>query len=1018
MIQYSPFYTVLLLLLLLFQSALLHSMTEHLSITALIIRSGERILEEDYFFDLLDRGHYILLPVSALSSILNLQILYQQEEDWLKIQSTETGKQVQVDMKNGIYFTHPDWSHQPPILAQGDFFVTPLLLEYLSPVEVDWNPRRQEVTLILLTEPKEEKEERIPPPEKEKEKEEREPTITGSPLSLGSVQYRITFEERISTKGTSHSSWKKNMALHGRAGEWALSGVLETGLFLQIDSPFEDDSLPTAEGYTSLEFPFIRALYNKDNHFISIGDSTVNLINTLGRRDLRGLYYQYPSQRPNHLLAFTSIQGEAQEGHQVSLYLNESLYQELTVGEDSRYQFLQVPLQIKRENQIRVVIESQGEIIEEMEETLVASPRILEEGRKGFQLLLGNYRRPADSRWEGQLAGSSINLGLSHDKSLIWEVVGQRPYHFHQLGPLEASSSLGLALQTSQRTVVTLDWMYGQLHAYEENAYRSSLLYGRKRGYWELEYQTFPESLKLLFPGRVGEGWLMESRWSLAPNWGLAVVGESLRIPHTAPPSKGEGVELTISNRDGFSRETNLGGAYRERTFYVEEDAQQLQLVTETGLLFSDYRDSRDMSTKLDLSLFTSQRDYKEEFSLRVDTVDVKTSMVRRLTSWLFASAKLQTWGSFVEDHLTEVEAEKEILLQWSPLQRTSLSLSGHVRGGMEGRDPFTQEESQIKLSLRHRSSRFTSFSLEGVERRFQPEEEAYQRYQLGVNHFFSSEQGSISMNIGYHAPVGIRTTPQWTAQLEATRIVNSNLDLHLRLSRSYTSIFDDEYEDVITLSFGQRFGFSKDETVQQRVAKEEQHVAFIGGRVYLDENANGVYDEGEPFLFDIPIALNGRRSTTNEEGLFLFEYVWPGVYEIGFDMQNLAAEYSIVTPEKIVQIRENENLFLYFGVTLNGAISGTVFLNQKADGTRGVQDRPLQWIGLTVVENGKTVYTREDGSFYLENIPLGEYTLKILEDSLPPGMRIWGEKEIPFQITSETLLLEAIEIPIIYHSL
>jgi hypothetical protein len=50
-------------------------------------------------------------------------------------------------------------------------------------------------------------------------------------------------------------------------------------------------------------------------------------------------------------------------------------------------------------------------------------------------------------------------------------------------------------------------------------------------------------------------------------------------------------------------------------------------------------------------------------------------------------------------------------------------------------------------------------------------------------------------------------------------------------------------------------------------------------------------------------------------------------MHEVEIDLNNLSARYDIVTEEKIVRIRENENIYLKFGVTMSGTVSGCVLL-------------------------------------------------------------------------------------------
>jgi len=86
-----------------------------------------------------------------------------------------------------------------------------------------------------------------------------------------------------------------------------------------------------------------------------------------------------------------------------------------------------------------------------------------------------------------------------------------------------------------------------------------------------------------------------------------------------------------------------------------------------------------------------------------------------------------------------------------------------------------------------------------------------------------------------------------------------------------------------------------------------------------------------------------------------------------------------------------------------------------EATGTREAGDQPLAWVGLKVEELGTTVYTRGDGTLYLEHVPLGTYTLRVLRDTLPAGTRVLGEDRFALDITPDSLFVRGIAVPVVY---
>jgi hypothetical protein len=99
----------------------------------------------------------------------------------------------------------------------------------------------------------------------------------------------------------------------------------------------------------------------------------------------------------------------------------------------------------------------------------------------------------------------------------------------------------------------------------------------------------------------------------------------------------------------------------------------------------------------------------------------------------------------------------------------------------------------------------------------------------------------------------------------------------------------------------------------------------------------------------------------------------------------------------------------------MSGTVSGRVFVDRDVTGTREKDDEPMATIGIEIEELRKKVYTRSDGTFYFEKIPLGEYTLTVLPDSLPANMRVFGEEQFKVIVTEDNLEISNIDIPLVY---
>ena len=189
----------------------------------------------------------------------------------------------------------------------------------------------------------------------------------------------------------------------------------------------------------------------------------------------------------------------------------------------------------------------------------------------------------------------------------------------------------------------------------------------------------------------------------------------------------------------------------------------------------------------------------------------------------------------------------------------------------------------------------------------------------------------------------------------------------------------------------------------------------IVAGYVYLDENYNGVMDPGERKLEDIPMRLGNMMSVSDKKGYFIFKPYFNDIYLLNFDYRNLIADYTPVTEEIAVRVKDNQNIIQNFGLTINGIITGRVFIDKDADGIKDDNEEYLMWAGLEIVNLNKKDYTDQRGEYYFQNIPLGNHRIVLLKESLPNGTKPLNGYELNISITEDKLDHHNINIPIIY---
>ena len=243
----------------------------YISIILLTIKAEDNIIEQDDFFKIIDHDQYILIPLSALSSYLEIKIDYKRENEELLVYNPQKDEIVVVDFKENKYPDFPEWNDEPPLMLEGDFFVSIKLIEYLIDADLEWSSLKQELILDFadyIDKAEQDQETKI---KNRPKKKIIKPEITGPNFSLGSLHYNTELNysiEDLKKIETGDLKSNNNFYLHGRAGDWALS----SGINLIYN--FQEENY-------RLNYPLIRAINKENNRFIILGDSGIDFENTV-----------------------------------------------------------------------------------------------------------------------------------------------------------------------------------------------------------------------------------------------------------------------------------------------------------------------------------------------------------------------------------------------------------------------------------------------------------------------------------------------------------------------------------------------------------------------------------------------------------------------------------------------------------------------------------------------------------------------------------------------------------------
>jgi hypothetical protein len=966
----------------------------------LAVKSGAEIIAEEPLFEILDFERHILVPLNGLSAYLPYSITYDREANTVSVTDQVSKRQGIIDLKNRKYVVENEfrWLDQTPFTLNGEFYVSPSLIEYLVDVKIEWSYKYQE--LIIQADWMEPKQDTILPEADEIESDTKINYLGGPKYSLGSIRYKLGWEYREDEYDGKSNEGSLELRGDGRAGSWAIS----------LGGKVEWDSNEATEAMPSL----IRAKYNENNQLIIFGDADVYFENTVEQQRVRGILYMTPDDSFSRYLApHTVISGPAGPGDKVTLLVNGKEKGEMIVGPKSKeYRFDNVPLLIKRLNTVKVIVKKPtGEQLI-TEKNIAASLRILEDEAHSVMATTGKYKRyEDDEEWIGELTGFKTRHKLFNNTiSFDCEATRIKLYD-DSLEPASIGADTGIAFRLGEHTVCALDWLVGGVEDEPQNGWESSLLYCLENGYIE--------GIVFYIDPAVSNN----DRVQVEPGKGVQVLAE-IEISERTGYLADAKIRNALPDMYEFNslRDVNLWRAYKfgptlDNRFIIglrniEEDKNRNCYFYYFEDLIRIYSEQYLFKKKYSLNNYLAYDEitFEDWFGAGdKKAVTVETDYVQMVTDnllWRFSN----DYRRFAGDRIPETEWSLETEIQWiSP----KLWLGGNYEVTRYSYNLDPLETIYRKIELWNKRFVTRRFTVTCNAARVLREEDYYTSGEVNLNYFLGYNIDKFYAVFKYISSYQNRVDPQKAFRFGLLKNFKNGLELKVELERLYETIYAEEAEHIIRLGCGQTLGLGSGRF--KGVNYDVNNLSIISGLVYLDENGNCKYDDGEKLIPDIKMSLNGRIAVSDAKGEYVYKYVQPGTYQLNFALKSLTADYTPATDIKLIRIRETENMFFDFGLTMNGAVSGKVFIDINSNGIYDQGDRPLNWVEMELDGGRKKIFTNNDGTFYFENVPLGEHTLVVKEESIPKEMMIDGAKTFTFTLKEDSLDVSDLQVRIVY---
>ena len=193
---------------------------------------------------------------------------------------------------------------------------------------------------------------------------------------------------------------------------------------------------------------------------------------------------------------------------------------------------------------------------------------------------------------------------------------------------------------------------------------------------------------------------------------------------------------------------------------------------------------------------------------------------------------------------------------------------------------------------------------------------------------------------------------------------------------------------------------------------------ATIGDRVWHDLDADGVQDPGEPGLGGIVVTLAGpsgpSTTTTNGLGDYVFGGLLPGAYTVSYDSATLpvgavsGTQFAPTTAGSInVAIQSGDDVVTAdLGFATTGAVSGTIYEDDDADGAQAPGESGLGSVTIELVDGGgavvATTTTDINGDYSFPTVAPGAYTVRVDETTVPAGFASTSPSTIPVTVRSD----------------
>lgn len=642
-------------------------------------------------------------------------------------------------------------------------------------------------------------------------------------------------------------------------------------------------------------------------------------------------------------LSESNYNGYAVLGSTVEFYVNNRLVDTQTVDDtlgappgQGRYNFIGVGLMGRTSNDIKIIIHQPNGTVREIQKTVAGSPNLLSAGQLAFSAGAGTKRRTLNGQMEtyGRFGGLGVYYGLTNNLTLGLNVADQSHF-FNDINSVTAHMPERYYVGQSASLRLFNNIIINSDFATNYISTTASRPKARdlSANYW------FSRGLLSLYDFNYDEGYSHGNLY-LGGRAGRALFNRL----HLFANFQLDTTLATIKNSDST----------KNQNYLISKISGPFML---PRTIFYFRLDSLDKKTvNIDDALKTA---HTSHFRESMYSFNLKSNPYRRIN--LSGS---YTWGNQLNPASQQGQLWYGINV---PMIGSTLSYGLHLQSSFAV--PY------------HSSLYFTYYNnMTGVEnveasishmshRKYRPGVALRNRYVFGQNYNNTRLDFEFPLDNRRRNLIGGSVTYS-----ELTQQYSFNIYISMR-----QLFFQDR---------GEFQAVKPDWRIQPRVGG-------IQGMVYLDTNANGHYEPGEPGVPNIEVMLGGRKKeVTSKDGYFLFgRNTNEDEAVVTLNEKDLPAIY---TPTQGLQrAKWDEYVFtrVNLGVSILSSITGKVAIWKNNKLVRALPGAVVLLRDHSSNNIIKQSITDSDGTYYLGEVKPGDYYIEVDPSTIPPLYQIATKK-------------------------